>query len=643
MAVAHHLVSPLFLCIFLFLSSITSPMPDKEALLQFKESLQNADALGSWAPNTEPCTGDVRWVGVICYQGIVTGLRLEDMGLSGKIDVESLVKIPGLRTISIMNNKFGGNIPEFNRVGSLKGIFVSGNQFSGEIMPDYFSTMRSMKKVWLSDNQFTGEIPSSLAQLRNLLELRLENNQFTGEIPPVKQPPLEIPASLSGFRASSFEGNPGLCGRIVERDCSNNQTQNEPEKSPSNQQPSQTSMENTSSKKIVAAVATVCVVILSILAVVVFAVRRKRKEGLYVLGNRNLNAGGAVAVQVVASKESSSNSIRPSMSSRKGSARRKGGDVNGGGGMGDLVIVNEEKGVFGMVDLMKAAAEVLGNGGIGSAYKAMMANGVAVAVKRMKEMNRVAKEAFDAEMRRLASLKHRNILPPLAYHYRKEEKLVIYEYVPNGSLLYLLHGDHGSSHAELDWPARLKIIRGIARGMAYLHAELSSYELPHGNLKSSNILISKDNEPLIGEYGFQPLINDGHLTRALFAYKSPEAILNGTVSPKSDVYCLGVVILELLTGKFPSQYLIPGNQSGGGGIDVVRWVASAVAESREADLLDLEIASSDRHKYKMVKLLHVGVACAEANPVVRPDMKEVMRRVEEACNCEAEEFSRLLR
>ena len=104
-------------------------------------------------------------------------------------------------------------------------------------------------------------------------------------------------------------------------------------------------------------------------------------------------------------------------------------------------MVNEEKGIFGMVDLMRAAAEVLGNGSLGSAYKAVMGTGMAVVVKRMKEMSRIGKEGFDFELRRLGSLQHPNILTPLGYHFRKEEKLIIYEYIPKGSLLFVLHGN----------------------------------------------------------------------------------------------------------------------------------------------------------------------------------------------------------
>ncbi|MCI31502.1 putative inactive leucine-rich repeat receptor-like protein kinase, partial [Trifolium medium] len=104
----------------------------------------------------------------------------------------------------------------------------------------------------------------------------------------------------------------------------------------------------------------------------------------------------------------------------------------GGGnrnGIGDLVMVNDEKGAFGLQDLMKAAAEVLGNGGLGSAYKAAMASGLSVVVKRMREMNKIGKDVFDAEMRQFGRIRHPNILTPLAYHYRREEKLFVTEYM----------------------------------------------------------------------------------------------------------------------------------------------------------------------------------------------------------------------
>lgn len=625
----------IFLC-FLFPPLLLS-ISDTEALLQLKKSFSDSKkSLDSWKEDSVPCTEKTSWTGVVCFKGIVTGLHLGQMGLSGTIDVDALHGISGLRSLSIVNNEFSGPIPDINRLGALKGIFLSGNKFSGEIPADYFSKMESLKKLWLSGNSFTGKIPTSLTDLPHLMELHLENNQFSGTIPSLAQSTLssldlsnnklegEIPASLSKFDKSSFGGNDGLCGKALGKECAaaaEGETPVLPDSSSNSDSSSDPTMKqgNPESSKLAAAT----VILISLLLFLVIAavlVMRRRKEDFDVLGRENLDE--PLDVQV------SSGSARRGMeSSRKGMDSSRKGSNHGAknAGVGDLVVVNDEKGIFRLPDLMKAAAEVLGNGSLGSAYKAVMSNGVSVVVKRMREMNKLGKDGFDMEMRQLGKLRHRNILTPLAYHYRKEEKLLIYEYVPKGSLLYLLHGDRGPCHAELDWPARLKIVQGIARGMGFLHTELSQYNIPHGNLKSSNILLDSDYEPLIADYGFCSVVNTPQAAQAMLAYKAPESLQYRHVSPKCDVYCLGIVILEILTGKFPSQYL----NNGKGGTDVVQWVLSAISEKREAELFDPEISGPKCSLGEMEKLLHIGAACVEQNPDQRPDMKEAIRRIEE--------------
>lgn len=182
---------------------------------------------------------------------------------------------------------------------------------------------------------------------------------------------------------------------------------------------------------------------------------------------------------------------------------------------------------------------------------------------------------------------------------------------------------------ELNWSARLKIVQGIAKGLGYLHSELASFDLPHGNLKSSNVLLGPEYEPLISDFGFSPLINPASVSQAMFAYKAPEFTRHGQVSPKSDVYCLGIIILEILTGKFPSQYL----DTGKGGTDVAQWVTSAISEGRDlAELLDPEIAnvtSSRNSLGEMKRLLHIGAACTESDPERRLSTMEAIRRIEE--------------
>ncbi|PIA27606.1 hypothetical protein AQUCO_07600049v1 [Aquilegia coerulea] len=617
------LIRPTF---FIFLCFIHSPLvfsaTEIDSLLKLKKSFKDENnKLESWVPNSNPCNVSKPWEGIICYEGTVAGLRLGEMELGGEIDVSALEELKNLRSIGFTNNSFTGPIPEFNRLGALKALYLTGNAFSGEINGDYFVKMESLKKLWLGHNKFTGLIPVSLTKLSNLKELHLEGNEFSGKIPEFEHSLKDIdfsnnkfdgliPTSLATFNASSFQGNEGLCGKPLDKVC------------PTANSAATQSSESTGSGMVTAAIITLVFVLLLLFVATGVVLRRRRQFD--VLGRE---AFDDPIEMHVAPPSTSRKEIEAAgaASSRSVTSSRKGSQHGKGAGAGDLIVVNEERGVFGLPDLMKAAAEVLGNGSLGSAYKAVMTNGVAVVVKRMRDMNKVAKDGFDMELRRLGSLHHRNILTPLAYHYRKEEKLVVYEYVPRGSLLFLLHGDRGSCQAELDWPTRLKIIHGIARGMAFLHTELASYNLPHGNLKSSNIFLGSDYEPLLSDYGFWSVVNPTQAAQAMFAYKAPEATEYHLASPKSDVYCFGIVILEILTGKFPSQYL----HNGTGGTDVVQWVLSALLEGKETELFDPEIASASESYNEMEQLLYIGAACVEQSPEKRLAMRDAVRKIEE--------------
>lgn len=405
-----------------------SSIPESEALLKLKQSFTNSQSLSSWLPNQNPCSS--RWVGVICFNNIISSLHLGDLGLSGQIDIDSLLQIPTLRTISFVNNSFSGPIPQFNKLGALKALYLSENQFSGPIPPEFFSHLASLKKAWLNNNKFSGNIPDSLTNLRFLSELHLENNEFSGPIPELKQDIKSfdvsnnklqgaIPGSMSRFEAKSFAGNEELCGKPLDKECD----------------PSLVSLptpDNGQSSSWVSKVISILIVatIVGLIFTFLKSKRRNDDDDFSVMSRENNDDVVQVHVPSSNHRQASEGSKKES---KRGSSRS--------GGMGDLIMVNDEKGVFGLPDLMKAAAEVLGNGGLGSAYKAAMTNGLSVVVKRMREMNKVSRDIFDAEMRRFGRLRNRNILTPLAYHYRREEKLFVTEYMPKGSLLYVLHGN----------------------------------------------------------------------------------------------------------------------------------------------------------------------------------------------------------
>lgn len=209
----------LVLLIFSYLVVPTNSLTDSEILLKFRDYLVNTTVLASWKPSTNPCSGDHgNWIGVRCAGGSVSALKLENLGLTGYIDVDTLQLLPRLRSISFMRNEFQGPLPHLQVLGALKSVFLSNNRFSGEIPGDAFAGMGSLKKVHLANNRFTGSIPSSLTTLPRLLQLRVEGNQFQGRIPNFQQKGLQlvnvsnnelegpIPQRLSKMDPSSFSG-----------------------------------------------------------------------------------------------------------------------------------------------------------------------------------------------------------------------------------------------------------------------------------------------------------------------------------------------------------------------------------------------------------------------------------------------------
>lgn len=438
MAFLGHLGPPfLFSMILITIPMMSkSAMNDAEALLRMKQSLNNPVSLDSWKPGTNPCDEVIKWVGLICGNGIVTTLRLRSLNLSGEIDMFALSQMQGLRVINLVNNSFSGSLPEFNKLGALKAIYLSMNQFSGEIPSDYFTKMVSLKKIWFDNNNFSGHIPSSLAHLPRLLELHLNDNKFSGFIPLLGQQTLEslnlsnnhligdIPSSLSRFDVALFDGNPGLCGPKLRKLCLNvRQTPKGPK------QPSKPPPESLKMAYMLMGLSGFILVAMLIGIYVLVQKRKKEEADQMRVETRDADDSFGLGIDNVSPKENGS--TRGNL--EKGSSKKtKGG--------GDLMLLNKGSVAFGLSDLMKAGAEVLGSGSLGSSYKAKLSNGLVLVVKRLKEMNKISKDEFQVEMSRLGRLEHPNVLAPLACHFQKKEKLAIYEYIPKGSLLYLLHG-----------------------------------------------------------------------------------------------------------------------------------------------------------------------------------------------------------
>ncbi|KDP27751.1 hypothetical protein JCGZ_19780 [Jatropha curcas] len=601
---------------------VSSGLTEFESLLKFKGSLSNASALADWSDKTKPCKGDVtNWHGVLCSKGVVWGLQLERMGLTGKIDVEPLENLSELRTLSFKNNNFNGTMPEIKKLRALRSTYLSNNHFSGEIPGNAFEGMMKLKRVHLANNNFNGAIPSSLATLPKLFDLRFEGNKFKGKIPNfaqnfssfnVSNNALEgpIPASLSKMNVTSFSGNKGLCGLPLTK-CDNVGTSTNASNSGSNLH-----IESNSKKPSVASIVIVAVVVVVALAAIFAAafilLRRRKRTSASVEAPRGPNRRKKKRLK---NQDPSENGKRPETSKL-------------------LTFVRDDRERFDLPDLLKASAEILGSGCFGASYKASL-SGTVMVVKRFKQMNNVGKEDFHEHMRRLGRLSHPNLLPLVAYYYRKEEKLLITDHVEKGNLDAHLHGYRALGQPSMDWPTRLKIVKGTAKGLAYLCKELPSIIAAHGHLKSTNILLNQSNEPLLTDYGLVPVINQENAHEFMVAYRSPEFLQLGRITKKTDVWSLGILILELVTGKVPANLLPQGKESEEE--DLASWVSNIPQEQWVNQVFDREIRVTKNNEVEIIKLLKIGLSCCEGDVEKRMDLKEAVEKINELKDREGEE------
>ncbi|KAA8535865.1 hypothetical protein F0562_030815 [Nyssa sinensis] len=237
-------------------------------------------------------------------------------------------------------------------------------------------------------------------------------------------------------------------------------------------------------------------------------------------------------------------------------------------------------------------------------------------------------------MRRLGRLRHPNLLPLVAFYYRKEEKLLVSDYVDKVSLAVFLHGNHSRGQPSLDWPTRLKIVKGVSKGLLYLYNELPSLIAPHGHLKSSNVLLNESFEPLLTDYGLVPVVNQENAQDIMVAYKSPEYKRHNRISKKTDVWSFGILMLEILTGRFPANFL---QQGRGSDTDLATWVHSIVREEWTVEVFDKDMGATKNSEGEMLKLLKIGLACCDSDVEKRCDLKEAVERIEELRDKDSDE------
>ncbi|KAK1439001.1 hypothetical protein QVD17_04816 [Tagetes erecta] len=272
-----------------------------------------------------------------------------------------------------------------------------------------------------------------------------------------------------------------------------------------------------------------------------------------------------------------------------------------------------------------APQNVIGQGGYGIVYHAVLADQTQFAVKNLLNNRGQAEKEFEVEVEAIGRVRHKNLLRLLGYCAEGAHRILVYEYVNNGNLEQWIHGDVGLC-SPLTWEIRMKIIIGIAKALTYLHEGLEP-KVVHRDIKSSNILLDKLWNPKVSDFGLAKLLGADRsyiTTRVMgtLGYVAPEYASTGMVNEKSDVYSFGILFMELITGRYPVDYKHPQEE-----VHLVDWLRKMVNDKCPEKVLDPKMIEKPSSRV-LKRVLALALRCVDSNSEKRPKIGHVVHMLE---------------